>query len=494
MSDMTTTARVPSMFGRVFAYEARLLWADRSLWAVCGLLALLLGYSLLNGIGELAPRQRVLAGIESQQIERERANAASLRRVLAGKEKPEPFANPADPASIGGGMGARSAVLPYPALAPLAVGQSDMQPNYYRVTAGSKSKFLYDGELENPWNLLSGSFDLAFVVVYLLPLAICALCWNLLSAEREQGTLRLLLSQPLTLFMLVAGKVALRVAALLGTLLLVVPLVLLAAQPAARTSPALALLGAALALVVGYALFWFAFAVAVNALGRSSAFNALVLIAGWVLIVLVLPVVLNLVVSVASPAPSRTELATRTRLVTIAGLNRYNKLLSTDYRYVDRPDTLLPRDGKIEVAPRLRAFYLMGRDTDREIDTLLQRFDAQLAGQQALVDRWSWLSPAIVVHEGLAALAGTGSARYALFKQQVDVFHAEWKAFFEPRLLAGTAITPDDLVRLPRFGWVEQDPAAVWAGWLRGCAQLCLPALALALFARRRLRRYAVVA
>jgi ABC-2 type transport system permease protein len=234
-------------------------------------------------------------------------------------------------------------------------------------------------------------------------------------------------------------------------------------------------------------------AAAVNALGRSSAFNALLLVAAWVLLVLVLPVLLNLAVQSASPAPSRIELATRTRMVTIEGLNRYNQLLSADYRYVTQPEVLLPKDGKIEVASRLRGFYLISRDTDREIEGLLQQFDTQLTGQQALVDRWCWLSPAIVANEALTSLAGNGSQRYLHFKQLVGRFHTDWKAFFEPRLLAGMAMSVDDLQHLPRFAWTEPDGTELWAAVLRGALQLAVPAFVLGLWTRRRLQRFAVV-
>lgn len=480
-------------FRCVFTHEARLLWADRSLWAVCGLLALLLGFGLHQGLAEIQLRESVVAGIVAQQPGREAKNLAQLQRVLAGQEKPDPFANPADPASIGSGMGARHAVLPYAALAPLALGQSDMQPNYYRVSYRSKASFMDDAELDSPWHLLSGPFDPVFVLVYLLPLAILALSWNLLSGEREQGTLKLLLSQPLTALTLVLGKLALRAAAVLGTVLLMMAGALLAARPELRTAAGLATLAGAMGVVTAYGLFWFALAAAVNALGRSSAFNALLLVAAWVLLVLVLPVLLNLAVQSASPAPSRIELATRTRLVTIEGLNRYNQLLSADYRYVAQPEALLPKDGKIEVASRLRAFYLISRDTDREIEGLLQQFDTQLAGQQALVDRWCWMSPAIVANEALTSLSGNGSRRYLHFKRLVGRFHADWKAFFEPRLLAGMAMSVDDLQRLPRFAWTEPSGTELWSAVLRGALQLAVPAFALGLWTRRRLRRFAVV-
>lgn len=480
-------------FRRVFTHEARLLWSDRSLWAVSGLLALLLAFGLYNGLVEIAAREAVLASIQAQQPQREAALAQRLQRVLAGAEKPDPFANPADPASVGGGMGARTALLPYEALAPLALGQSDMQPNYYRVTYRSRASFMDDAELESPWHLLSGPFDPLFVIVYLLPLAVLALSWNLLSAEREQGTLKLLLSQPLTALTLAAGKAALRAAALLGTSAVVLGGVLLWQRPELRNAAGALAMVWALGLVAAYALFWLALATAVNALGRSSAFNALVLLAAWVLLVLVLPVLMNLAVQAASPAPSRIELAMRTRLAAVEGLNRYNEMLAADYRYVDKPEVLLPKDGRIEVASRRRAQYLVGRDTDREIEALTERFDTQLAGQQALVARWSWLSPALVASESFTALAGSGSERYLQFRRQVSRFHHEWKAFFEPRMLEGLAIGPEDLQAMPRFTWVEPRRASLHAGLALAAWQLVLPTLVLMAWAAWRLRRMRVV-
>lgn len=489
----TSTVKADRRFRLVLTHEARLLWADRSLWLVCGLLALLLGFGLYNGLVETVQREQVLERIRVEEPQRHAANIERLRRVLAGREQPDPFANPVDPASVGGGLGTRHAVMPYRALAPIALGQSDMQPNYYRVSYRSRASFMDDTELESPWHLLSGPFDAVFVVVYLLPLAILALSWNLLSGEREQGTLRLLLSQPLGLSTLVVGKLALRALAVMATVLAVMIPVLVSARPALLSAEGLAHLVSAVGVVLAYGAFWFSLAAAVDALGRSSAFNALLLIASWVLLVLLLPVLVNLAVSLSNPAPSRIELATRTRLAAVEGLKRYNAMLGADYRYVAQPDTLLPKDGKFEVASRRRAQYLVGRDTDREIEALLDRFDTQLAAQQALVDRWSWLSPAIVANESLTLLAGTGSDRYLRFRQQVMRYHAEWKAFFEPRLLQGLAMTEADLRTLPRFDWAEMPGRDLLASVGRGTLQLVLPAAVLALWARRRLRSYPVV-
>ena len=221
--------------------------------------------------------------------------------------------------------------------------------------------------------------------------------------------------------------------------------------------------------------------------------HALMLIGSWVLLVLVVPVLLNLVVGQLSPAPSRTELATRTRLITIDGLNRYNKLLSTDYRYTDKPEILLPKNGKIEVPPRRKGAYLLQRDVDNEIQPVLDAFDKQLAGQQALVERFSFVSPAITAHEGMSALAGNGSRRCLAFQSQVTQYHSLWKQYFEPRMMTDTAIVAADFDHMPRFVWQETPQAEVRTDAGIRITQLLVLTLLLSGFAAWRLRRYPIV-
>ena len=79
------------------------------------------------------------------------------------------------------------------------------------MTTDAKETVTGGAELENPQRLLSGRLDLAFVLIYLYPLLILAISYNLLSAEQEQGTLALLLSQPVSLRTVILAKVAVRV-------------------------------------------------------------------------------------------------------------------------------------------------------------------------------------------------------------------------------------------------------------------------------------------
>jgi len=473
--------------------EFRLLGREPALWMVGLLFLALVVYATVNGLAQTAARHAAQAAVQQADQSTRSAQRALLLRMLAGTDAPKPFENPANPAVMASSYGGSHALLPGIALAPVALGQSDLFPSQFKVTHQSRVVFMNPSDIESPWHLLSGHFDLAFVLIYVLPLLIFALSYNLLSGERESGTLRLLLSQPLHLRTLVAGKLAARAVALLLPSVVVPACVLLLArwwmgEPAGG--------GAGLlwwaALVGAYALFWFALVVAVNAFGASSATNAMVLVIAWVLLVLVVPVLLNLGVTTASPAPSRTELATRTRVVTAEAMSKHADLMSTDYQHVGRGALLLPKDGKIEIAGRALGNYRIQRDVDAAIQPDLDRFDRQSARQQALVARFAILSPAAVAYEGMTGLAGTGGRRHARFAEQTTQFHRQWKDFFFPRIDARAALSAEDFDAIPRFAWREEPPSVVRRHALVAVVQLLLPGLLLLLLATLRLRRFSV--
>lgn len=472
--------------------ELQLLLAERSLWIAATLFLLLIGYALYNGAVQVRARDVAQIAFLQNDAQVRAAQLERLKRIMSGAEAATPFGNPANPEHMAGGYGAHHAWMPAAPLAPVALGQSDLFPSQYRVGYESKVSFLHNDDIENPWSLLSGQIDLAFVLVYLLPLLIFATGYNLLSAERESGTLRLLLSQPLAMRTLLFGKIGARAGVLLP-LAIAGPLVLLLV---ARFDATVAAGDSALwwaAIVGAYALFWFAFVVAVNALGKSSATNAMVLVIAWVVLVLVLPVVLNLGITALRPAPSRTELAARIRAVTAQAMARNAKLLATDYRHVGKPALLLPQDGRIALSGRSLANYRIEREVDDAIRPDLDRFETQQARQQVLVSRLAGLSPAAAAYDAMTELSGNGQRRHAHFLRLVDDYHRDWKNFFFPRIDDGRAIAPADFAAMPAFEWREEDPAVPRRVAAQAATELLVPALLLLAFAAWRLRRFDVV-
>ncbi|QUS37782.1 DUF3526 domain-containing protein [Tardiphaga alba] len=489
MSQMKHT----STFQLIFRHELTILTRDRTLPIVAILLAAMVLGGLFVGITQAKQRSAMIAEVIEHSAKRQAANEKTLQSVLDGKQALVPFGNPANPAALAGGLAGRHTTLPNLPLAALAIGQSDMVPNYYRISYLSKVQFMYDTEIENPWNLLSGHFDLSFVITFVLPLLVIGLSFNMLSAEREQGTLRMLFAQPMALTTLIAAKASARYLVFLAVILPLPPLVLLSLFPETRSMDSLLFMALWALVVAGYTLFWFALAALVNAFGRASSSNALILISGWTFLVLILPIVMNLVVGAISPAPSRTELASRTRVVTADALREYEDMYSTDYRYASDPETLAVKDGRIEVPPRMRAFFLAKQRVDAQVEPLLNQFDHQLLEQQKLVDLIGFLSPAILVNEALNLVAGNDSRRFVAFKNQTEAFHNGWRAFFAPKIATDRATTRAEMTALPV--WQRQETATTTTAWriASRAALLLLVSFIIAIFAMRRLRHGQIV-
>lgn len=96
----------------------------------------------------------------------------------------------------------------------LAVGQSDIHAGIFPVRTFSdpinKASVFY-----NPSTDLFGSFDFAFVLVFLIPLVVIAFSYNILSEERENGTLQMVMSQPVSLMAFLISRLAFRFMVLL---------------------------------------------------------------------------------------------------------------------------------------------------------------------------------------------------------------------------------------------------------------------------------------
>lgn len=139
-----------------------------------------------------------------------------------------------------------------PPLAGLSIGQRDVNPAIQRVTIRTLEAQKYDAELNNPTNLLLGTIDFSFVLIYLFPLLIIALTYSAVSEERENGTWRIVAVQSRNLMGFIAQLFLVRVAVVLGLLLTLLGL----AVPVLN----LPLNGAFWAFVgtsVGYVLVWF---------------------------------------------------------------------------------------------------------------------------------------------------------------------------------------------------------------------------------------------
>ncbi len=438
----------------VFRNEWRRLRADWGLRVALGLFAALLVYALANGLAWMRFQERTVRAAEVGNVERVRAVERELIAIANGAEPASPFADPRAPNVLGGPRGRHTATLDPGSLTALAVGQSDLLPYHYDVDIyTNEASFHGNGEIENPLNLTVGRFDAVFWTINLLPLLILALAFDVLSGERERGTLALTLSQPVSARAVVATTLAFRAA-------LVVGMALAASLLGALFAGGLAPPGRTLlwcAVVVVYALFWFALAAWANSLGRSSAWNATVLLGAWLALVAVLPAAVNIASGVLHPLPSRVRMVTAQREASNDVVDRRSELLA---RYLEDH----PEMAGVAVAdePGLGALAWAATDAvNRRVEAVAREHDARRDAQIALVRRYRFLSPALLAQDALTAAAGTGDARFARFRSQVRAFAERWREFFAPAILADERMDADILADIPEFRFEEEEFAAV---------------------------------
>ncbi|MST94537.1 MAG: DUF3526 domain-containing protein [Pedosphaera sp.] len=453
------------MTSHLFRLELRLLVRERAAWVLLALFAAALGYGLWNG-GRVAGRQREAAAAIAQDTE---AFQAQVRQHLGQQA--------IDPKAIAGR--GTMAVLPPAPLPLLATGQSDLSPGHeavvlWRLADSGDTR----SELENPSHLLAGRFDLAFVLVWLFPLFLLALVYDLMAGDRESGTLRLALAQGVTPWRWMARRALARSL----PMLILAALATLTAGFFGGSGGTGTRLVLALAVVLAYGLFWVALAIAVNAVARSAASAATSLGAAWVLLVLVAPTLLNVAVETLYPTPSRPELVAAGRKASGEAEKRGGELLNSFYR--DHPELAPPGQQADFAAQHLTVQTEVGR----AVEPVRQKFDEQLARQQTAVGQWRFLSPAIAMHEALTDLAGTGYWRHRAFREQVGGLRQAVSAFFTPRIHKRESITMSDFDQLPRFEFREE-PAGVWMGRvLASLAGMLALAGALGVWAWRSLR------
>ncbi|MFK7979440.1 MAG: hypothetical protein AB8G86_05635 [Saprospiraceae bacterium] len=105
-----------------------------------------------------------------------------------------------------------------PALAGLSIGHRDIQASVKTVNIRNLEEQKHSTKLLNPFYQLLGNMDFSFVLIYLFPLIIIGLCFNLLSEEKEGGTWRLILSQSDNPLRVLRTKLFLRLGSVLAIL------------------------------------------------------------------------------------------------------------------------------------------------------------------------------------------------------------------------------------------------------------------------------------
>ena len=323
---------------------------------------------------------------------------------------------------------------------PLSLGVRDLHPSVLGVRLLGLESQLYDSGFTNPTHSLYGNFDLGFVFIILLPLWIIGLGYNLISAEEEGGTLRLLCATVIPLGWLVFFKWLIRLA-----LVSAVALTLLVAG-FLYNGLALASLGPWAGVTLGYIAFWFALVALVVALRLNSALNAAVLLAAWLVLTVVAPASLNLATQALLPVPYGFEIALRQRQVTHGGwdLPKEETFAAVRERHAEEWAACPTVTDRYTWA----WYFAMHQVGDDSVADLASTYRQRLRERQLWAERTSLLSAPVNAQLLFDRLARTDLGTQLDYLDNIRRAHQHLKDVFYPLIFRETELSPADTTAL----------------------------------------------
>ena len=311
-------------------------------------------------------------------------------------------------------------------LSGISIGQSDINSSVQRITIKTFEGQKFDTDLINPMNLQSGNLDLSFVIIYLFPLLVIVLTFNVISEETETGTWRLVATQTSSKLLFVISKLLIRVA-----LIFTVLLFLFAIAKFVLDIPLYGGLLSLLGLSVLYILFWFTLSFCVVVFKRSSGFNALMLLSLWLLLIILLPAGINGYITSKYPVPEALSTA-------ISQRDGYHTKWDTDKiatiekfyeHYPQFKKYGYPTDGF-----NWLWYYAMQQMGDDESKQDQDELSAKIQLRQESSDNITSILPNAHLQLSFNKIAGTSMAQHIQFLDETKDFHEKLRLFFYPKI------------------------------------------------------------
>jgi ABC-2 type transport system permease protein len=346
----------------------------------------------------------------------------------------------------------------------LSSGLRDVFPFSQHLRVLGLAPQLHTSELSNPLQQATGSLDYAFVVTFLLPLLVIALCHDVSSRDEELGTAQLLRSHPLRMRRLVALRLGLR-----GAIVLLTAALMFAGAAWQAGVPPDGRALAWLAIQSAYLMFWIALAWLVAALGRSSGWNAIVLTSAWIVLCVLLPAAASSI-STEQPLQHGVAFTLKQRELLNAGWDKPRQAAVDAYaRHPEQRGVSVPEDRFSWLW-----YYANQELADRAVEQELRAYDVALARRESHAHQLAWWLPPLATQRALNRFAGTDMPARLDYQHSVVAYHEQLKEFFYPLVWAEKRVADISLAALPRHSFRPEPTAPDWSELTGLCAWLAV--------------------
>ena len=353
-------------------------------------------------------------GQKQIQEERAKANSAMYEKWVNQGTK-----HPHSAAHYG-----QFAFKPKPVLSFLDVGLDNYTGISVFLEAHKQNEILFSAAQDSNGMTRFGEMTAALILQVLLPLLIIFLTFNIFSKEREEGTLKLIHAQGLSMRQLFMGKVW---GTYLMVLLIFVPIIVLAYLMLDQQSSSLdsSVTTKFLLLTSGYALYFLVFVlfcVLISAFAKNSGFSLLTLLGLWIASCIILPKATSNLADKVYPTPSQFEFKKAIKNKVKNGIDGHNP---SDVRLASLRQEVLDQYGvqNIEELPVNWSGIAMqaGEEyTDHVYDSEFSKIE-NIFNQQNRLSEWAgFINPYLAVRNLSMALAGTDFHHHVAFAKAAE--------------------------------------------------------------------------
>ncbi len=317
-------------------------------------------------------------------------------------------------------------IKPLQPLAGIAIGQSDINSQIQNVSILNLEGQKYDTDLVNPMRLQVGNLDLSFLIIFLFPLVIIALNFNILSEEIEQGTWKMITIQGKSAFKFLLIKLSIRIAfvcIVLGVLFVLAQLIL--GIPFTINFLNLLLISYL------YTLFWFALCFFVILFRKSSSTNAIILLTSWLILVVFLPVLINNYITNKYPVGEAFTMTIKQR-------DEYHKKWDTDKKEtLEKFYKHYPQFTKYGIKDEGFSwlwYYAMQQMGDDESKQEREAMYSKIKRRAQLSEKMAHFFPPLQVQLSMNDIAKTSLTHQMDFLNATTQFHENLRIEFYPKI------------------------------------------------------------
>jgi len=319
-----------------------------------------------------------------------------------------------------------SFINPIPPIAGISIGQSDLNSHIQNVSILNLEGQKYDTDLVNPMKLQVGNLDLSFLIIFLFPLVIIALNFNLLSEEVEKGTWKVINIQAKFPFKFLIKKLSVRVlfvSIVLGILFSIAKNVL--------NIPTNANFLKLISISYLYIIFWFALCLLVVLLKKSSNKNAAVLLTSWLLLVVCIPVLVNNYISNKYPIEEAFTMTIKQR-------DEYHRRWDTNKKEtLDKFYSHYPQFAKYGIKDQGFSwlwYYAMQQIGDDESLKERKSMYEKIKKRELLSKQIARFFPSLQMQLSMNDIAKTSLVHHINFLNATTKFHEDLRLSFYPKV------------------------------------------------------------